>query len=86
MKHIHTNAAQLMSARNGTTTLMTVADGTYSNHVAFDVEGGEMATLDDGIARVVLSPAEFGLIADAKGAGHEVTADDGTVCRVSVWA
>lgn len=85
MKEIHLSAADLMSARNGETTVVRIADWASGIEVAFDVEGGEMSSLDDGIARVVLTPAEFQQCAD-KGAGHPVTADDGSVYRVSVWA
>jgi len=86
MNEIHLSPADLMSARNGETTVVRIADWNSGIEVAFDVEGGEMARLDDGIARVVLSPADFQLIADNKGRGHEVKADDGTVYGVSVWA
>ena len=86
MREIHLSAADLMSARNGTTTVVRIADWDSGIEVAFDVEGGEMASLDVGIARVVLTPAEFQQIAENKGAGHPVTADDGTEYGVSVWA
>ncbi|AEV86877.1 hypothetical protein ACWT_5859 [Actinoplanes sp. SE50] len=85
MQHIHTNAAELMSARNGTTTFMTVADGTYSNKVAFDVKGGEMAPTD-GLPRVVLTPDQFQKITAKDSRDYQVTADDGSVYAVSVWA
>jgi hypothetical protein len=86
MKEIHISPADLMSARNGETTVVRIADWASGVEVAFDAEGGEMAALVNGIARVVLSPDDFQRIAEAKGAGHEVTADDGTVYGVSVWA
>ncbi|MFI5895638.1 hypothetical protein ACIA5D_36640 [Actinoplanes sp. NPDC051513] len=86
MREIHMSPADLMSARNGTATVVRVADWDSGIEVALDVEDGEMRALHAGIARVVLSPADFELIAQAKGRGHEVTADDGAAYGVSVWA
>lgn len=86
MRAIHLSAADLMSARNGATTIVRTADWASGVEVAFDVEGGEMAALAAGIVRVVLSPADFQAIAENKCTGHEVTADDGAVYGVSVWA
>lgn len=86
MREIHISPANLMSARNGTTTVVRTADWSSGIEVAFDIKGGEMATLDDGITRVVLTADDFQAIADNKGAGYQVTADDGAVIGVSVWA
>jgi hypothetical protein len=86
MREIHIRPGDLMAARNGTTTIVRIADWDSGIKVAFDIDGGEMAPLEDGVARVVLSSVDFQEIADNKGRGHEVKADDGSVYVVSVWA
>jgi hypothetical protein len=86
MHEIHMSPADLMAARNGGTVIVRIADWSSGVEVALDIEGGEMSALDDGIARVVLTVDDFQKIADNKGAGYEVKADDGTVYAVSVWA
>jgi hypothetical protein len=86
VKEIHISPGNLMAARNGETVIVRTADWSSGIEVAFVVQGGEMAALEDGVARVVLSPEEFQSIAENKGRGHEVKADDGTAYGVSVWA
>ncbi|MEU4558461.1 hypothetical protein AB0F72_08725 [Actinoplanes sp. NPDC023936] len=86
MREIHISPANLMAARNGETVIVRTADWESGIEVAFDADNGEFAPVDDGVARVILSPTDFQAVADNKGAGFEVKADNGTVYGVSVWA
>jgi hypothetical protein len=83
---VHLSPEKLMLARNGETVVTRIADWESGLKVAFDVDGGEMAELDQGVPRVVLTPQEFALVAGAKGRGYSVTADSGQEYEVSVWA